>query len=457
VRDGRIAAAAPGAPVLDLGDDARLLPAFSDVHVHFPTWALSRREVWLDGAGSQDAVLARVRDAVAGAPRDRWVRGFGWVAEGWEPTRAALDAVTGDVPVALLAHDWHSLWVNSAALARAGGDLDRPGGIVERDAAGEPTGVLRETAAWAFRDTHALPGAAETLDAMRAALPTAAAAGVVAIHDKDGWVGALDLFRVLRDAGELTLRVWQSLPAARMDELAAAPERSAPPGARLRAGYVKAFMDGTLGSRTARLLDGSGTVVTSREDFADIVQRAAARDLPVAVHAIGDLAVREALDAFEATAGAWQPRGLRQRIEHAQCVHPDDRPRFAALGVTASVQPAMAVSDRELAKRVWADRIESAYPYAALHAAGARMAGGSDAPVEALDPLAGMRALGDAVDADTALAMWTTVPAWLAGEEGVRGRLEPGHAADLVVLDRDDRVVATMLDGAWIHGPFGER
>jgi predicted amidohydrolase YtcJ len=450
VRDGRIVASMEGR-VHDFGD-ARILPGFTDAHVHFPTWALSRREVRLQGAASLEEALARVRAAVDAAPRGRWVRGFGWSAQGWTPSRDALDAVSGEVPVALVSRDWHTLWVNSAALAHARGDLERPGGVVERDAGGEPTGVLRETAAWAFRDAHALPEHEELVEATRAALPEAAARGLVAIHDKDGAIGALDVFRELRDRGELTLRVWQSLPAERMDELAAAPERAEPPGARLRAGYVKAFMDGTLGSGTARLLDGSGVAVTSREDFAAIVSRAAGRGLPVAVHAIGDLAVREALDAFEATAPQWRPRGLRQRIEHAQCVHPADRPRFAALGVTASVQPVMAVTDRPLVERLWADRLESAFPYAALHAAGARLAGGSDAPVEALDPLAGMRAARESLDPATALAAWTSVPAWLAAEEAVRGRLAPGYAADLVIVDREDRVLATMLAGEWVHG-----
>jgi hypothetical protein len=395
-----------------------------------------------------------VRAATSQAGSGGFVRGLGWPAAGFAPTREALDAVSGDVAVALVSRDWHSLWLNSAALARAGGKLDRPGGIVERDARGEPTGVLRETSAWAFYDTYALPGRDQIVAAVRDALPALAAEGVVAVHDKDGAIGALDVFRALRDAGELTVRVWQSLPAEQMDELAAAPERAAAPGARLRAGYVKAFMDGTLGSGTARMIGGGGAVVTSGDAFAEIVTRAAAVDLPVAVHAIGDLAVREALDAFAATAAHWRPRGLRQRIEHAQCVHPDDRSRFASLGVTASVQPAMAISDRPLVERHWADRVESAFPIAALHRAGARLAGGSDAPVEALSPLAGIRAARESVDPDTALAAWTSVPAWLAGEEHVRGRLAPGLAADLVVLDRDERVVATMLDGEWVFGPF---
>jgi hypothetical protein len=185
--------------------------------------------------------------------------------------------------------------------------------------------------------------------------------------------------------------------------------------------------------------------------------------------------VRDALDAFEETAPLWRERGLRQRIEHAQCVAPEDLPRFARLGVTASVQPAMAATDRDLAEREWGERLAGAYAYGSLRRAGARLVGGSDAPVEALDPLDGIRAAvlrtrGDrepwrpeeALPAEAALAAWTTTPAWLAGEEDLRGRLAPGLAADLVVLDRDPlaseedlreaRVLATMLDGEWVHG-----
>jgi predicted amidohydrolase YtcJ len=480
VEDGRVAAlcdpadAPAGTRHVDLGGGC-VVPGFTDAHVHFPTWALTRREVQLDGAGSAEEVARRVAAAVEAAPPGRWVRGFGWAAEGWTPAREQLDAVSGDVPVALLSHDWHSLWLNSAALARAGGDLDTPGGVVERDPSGEPTGVLREASAWRFRDRFSRATLAELVEATRAELPEAAARGVTAIHDKDGMVGAQDVHRALRDEGALTLRVWQSLPAERLDELAALPERAAPPGALLRAGYAKAYMDGTLGSRTARLLDGSGVEVTSRAEFIDIVARAAALDVPVAVHAIGDRAVRDALDAFDDTAAQWRPRGLRHRIEHAQCVAAADFPRFAALDVTASVQPAMATTDRDLAERLWAGRLAGAYAYASLRRAGARLVGGSDAPVEALSPLDGIRAAvlrtaderppwrpQEALPAEAALAAWTRTPPWLAGEEHVRGRLAPGLAADLVVLDRDPlagddalrevRVVATMLAGRWVHG-----
>ena len=204
----------------------------------------------------------------------------------------------------------------------------------------------------------------------------------------------------------------------------------------------------------------------------EIVRRAAAAGFPVAVHAIGDRANREALDAFAATRADW--RGLRPRIEHAQCVHPVDVPRFAALGVAASVQYAHATSDRDVADRLWGERAAHAYPYRALLDAGALLAGGSDAPVEELDPLAGLRAAVRRTDGErppwrpeqaigptAALASFTTAPAWLAGEEELRGRLAPGLLADLVVLDRDPladldaRVLGTMLAGRWTLTPPG--
>jgi predicted amidohydrolase YtcJ len=420
--------AEPPGERIDL-DGRCVLPGFTDSHVHFPTWAITRRELQLHG--SADEVLVAVAGAVADVPAGRWLRGFGWSEHG---SRVQLDAVSGDVPVALLAHDWHSLWLNTAALARAAGDLERPGGEVDLEA-----GVLREEAAWAFRDRFTLPSHEELVEATRAALPVAAARGVTAIHCKDGLIGSREVYAEL--AGELPFRVWQSLPAARMDE---------------RPDYVKAYMDGTLGSRTARLLDGTGVEITSRSEFEAIVRAATARGIPVAVHAIGDLANREALDAFAAV-----PDAIRPRIEHAQCLHADDIPRFAQLGVTASIQPTMAVTDEAVAERLWADRLDGAYAYRSLHAAGARLALGSDAPVEELDPLLGVRDAvlrewrsHEALDVATALEAVTVTPAWLAGDADRRGRLRPGYLADLAILDRDPvddlanaRVVDTWLGG----------
>ena len=242
----------------------------------------------------------------------------------------------------------------------------------------------------------------------------------------------------------------------------------------IRIGYIKAFMDGTLGSGTARLLDGSGVQITRREELEDIVRRAARGGLPVAVHAIGDLANREALDAFEATREEWQPRGLRPRIEHAQLLAEEDVPRFAQLGVAASVQFSHAPSDRDIADRNWEGMTERAYAHRSLLDSGALLANGSDAPIEELDPLLGiqagiLRTLNErepwhpeqAVTVEEAFQATCVAPAWLAGDERRRGKLLPGYLADLVVVDRDPfecrpeelaeiDVVATMLGGRWI-------
>ena len=465
---------------IDLGGRC-VVPGFTDSHVHFPTWALAQRQVRLEGARSLEEALERVGEAAKSVGTGRWLRGLGWRSADWtppvEPTRQVLDRVTGDTPVALMAKDYHSLWLNSAALARADGDLAVRGGVVELDERGEPTGVLREESAWNFRDRYVQASEDEYLEAMRDGLRIASARGVTAVHDKDGWLGALHLWQLLAAEGALSLRVWQSLPHERLDELAALGLRSPFGDAALRVGYLKAFMDGTLGSQTARLLDGSGVEITSGAELAEIVRRAARAGWPVAVHAIGDLANREALDAFEATQGEWRPRGLRPRIEHAQLLAPEDVGRFGTLGVAASVQFSHAPSDRELAERFWGEKTAGAYAYRSLWEAGALLANGSDAPVEELDPLEGIRAgvlrtlderppwhPEQTLSVEQALVATTVNPAWLAGDERRRGKLLPGYLADLVVLNRDPlacapeeldevRVLATMLGGRWVHNP----
>jgi len=331
-----------------------VLPAFTDSHVHFPTWSLAQDDISLDGIGSLAEALDRVRTSRPG----RWVRGTGWRDAAWEapPTAAALDEVTGTTPAALWAKDYHSLWLNSAALALAGGDLEVEGGIVERDVDGNPTGVLREESAWRFRERYVVVTQDEWVKATRRGIRLAHSRGVGAIHDKDGWLGAPGIFQRLAADGALTLRVWQSVPHERIGELAALGVRSGIGDDFLRIGYLKCFMDGTLGSRTAWMLDGSGVRITSGEELAEIIRVGARAGWSVGVHAIGDRANREALDAFETTRGEWQPLGLRQRIEHAQCLSPEDVGRFAELGVSCSVQFSHAPSDRDLAERFWRDR-----------------------------------------------------------------------------------------------------
>jgi predicted amidohydrolase YtcJ len=460
----------PSPETIDLGGRC-VLPGFTDAHVHFPTWALARHDVRLHDAES----LAEALDRVRAAPRTgSWLRGQGWRDADWPdgpPTRQALDEVERDRPTMLISKDYHALWLNTRALELAGGDLEVEGGVVVRDESGEPTGVLYERAAWQFKERYAVVPEDEYVEAMREGVRVAASRGVTALHDKDGWLGAIGLWQRLEQQGSLPVRVWQSTPADRLADLRELGLRSGVGSPLLRLGYLKAFMDGTLGSQTAWMSDGSGVVITSSEELEEIVRAGAEAGWPVGVHAIGDAANRAALDAFERSREAWQPRGLRQRIEHAQCLDPEDVSRFGELGVAASVQFSHAPSDEALAKRYWADRLDRTYSFRSLLESGALLANGSDAPVEELEPWAGVVAAvldhwrdEQRLPLDQALHAVCVAPAWLSHDERVRGILLPGRYADLVVIDRDPfacepeelrevGVVATMLGGRWTHNP----
>ena len=225
-----------------------MLPGFTDSHVHFVAWALAQHEVRFEGTRTLDEAVERVRDAVGAVPHGGWLRGRGWRSGDWspsvEPTRQVLDAVTGDVPTALTARDGHSMWLNSAALAHADGDLRVDGGVVEVDERGEPTGVLREESAWLFREkfVEASYSEAEAMAAVREGLKLAASRGVTAIHaavtNEDRWIGGLPFFERLDAEDALTLRVWQWIPHQYAREVAQLGLRarfgSAPPTARLR-------------------------------------------------------------------------------------------------------------------------------------------------------------------------------------------------------------------------------
>jgi predicted amidohydrolase YtcJ len=460
----------PSPETVDLGGRC-VLPGFTDSHVHFPTWALARHDVSLHDCDS----LAEALDRVRSAPRTgSWLRGQGWRDADWPdgpPTRRALDEIEPERPAMLISKDYHALWLNSAALALAGGDLEVEGGVVVRDESGEPTGVLYEEAAWRFKARFVHTPDEEYVEAMRDGVKVAAARGATCLHDKDGWLGAIGLWQRLEDQGGLPLRVWQSTPAERLPQLREVGLRSGAGSPLLRLGYLKTFMDGTLGSQTAWMSDGSGVTITSGEDLEQIVREGAEAGWPVGVHAIGDAANKAALDAFERSQDAWEPRGLRQRIEHAQCLAPEDVGRFGELGIVCSVQFTHAPSDEQLAKRFWADRLDGTYSFRSLLESGAVLANGSDAPVEELEPWAGVVAAvldhwrdDQKLTLEQALHAICVAPTWLSHDERVRGTLVPGRYADLVVLDRDPfacepeelrevQVVATMLGGRWTHNP----
>jgi predicted amidohydrolase YtcJ len=455
-------------------DGRCVVPGFTDAHVHFLEWSLSLARLDLSRTRSRDEVLSAARSAAPGA--NGWLIGAGWRAAHWpagdpEPHREALDAACGDRPVLLWAHDHHTAWLSSAALALLPiGDAP----VVERDAAGAPTGVVRETAAWDAAAALPAPRESEIDEAVARALRAAHGRGVTGIHDFQREHGLAAWQRLHADR-RLSLRVWASLPAERLDEIIALGLRSGLGDEWLRIGPVKAFADGTLGSRTASMLEpfadsGRGQALLNADELRDLSGRSADAGLELAVHAIGDAANRAVLDALEATRERWAPRRLRPRIEHAQLLDPDDLGRFAALGVTASMQPSHAPSDRAGAESAWGARCAGAYALGSLAAGGAALCFGSDAPIEPLDPLAGVQAAlqrdpsdGPALSAEQACEAFWGGAAFAVHAEQRLGRLLPGYLADLCVLERNPmtcpadevgeiEVVATMVGGRWVNG-----
>jgi predicted amidohydrolase YtcJ len=454
-------------------DGRCVVPGFTDAHVHFLEWSLSLGRLDLSATRTHEEVLSAAAGAQPAA--NGWLMGAGWRSSRWpagdpQPHREALDAICGDRPVLLWAHDHHTVWLSSAALALLPiGEVP----VVERRD-GVPTGVLRETAAWDAAAAVPAPSDAEIDEAVVRGLRTAHARGVTGVHDFQREHGLAAWQRLHADR-RLSLRVWASLPAERLDEIIALGLRSGLGDEWLRIGPVKAFADGTLGSRTASMLEpfadaGRGEVLLSADELRELAGRSADAGLELSVHAIGDAANRTVLDALEATRQRWAPRRLRPRIEHAQLLHPDDLARFAALGVTASMQPSHAPSDRSVARLAWGERCAGAYALGSLTASGAALCFGSDAPIEPLDPLAGVQAAttrnwpqSEALSVELALDGFWSGAAYARQAERRLGRLLPGYAADLVVLERDPvtcppdeialiGVVATMAGGRWVHG-----
>jgi predicted amidohydrolase YtcJ len=440
----------------------RALAGLGDAHLHLEWLARSRRAVDLTGARTRREALGRVEQFAAGQAADAWISGSGWFNDLWAddptfPTRHELDSVTGGRPAVLTRKDGHSAWLNTAALSAAGFRRDIPdpaGGVVDRDSSGEPSGVVRETAStMAQRMVPEPPDDAFTSD-VAAVLRDLARLGLTTVHTMD----SARLFRALQrlhEAGRLPIRVVWNFPQAELGAAVAMGVRSGYGDERLRVWGVKSFLDGSLGSRTAEMLDGSGVPGIPQGELVELVRRCAAAELNVCLHAIGDAAVRRALDALQPFGGAW--RLWRPRIEHAQCVHRDDVPRFAANGVIASMQPLHAVSDRETVETLWPGRVEASYAWGALARAGAVLAFGSDAPVESAAPLLGIDAATTwrrrsgwypelALSRPAALRAYSHGVAYAAGMERLTGRLRQGLQCDLTVLD-GSRVVATVVGG----------
>ena len=492
-RAGRVAAIGRAADLRRDHPDAEpvdlkgglMTPGWHDSHVHFTWWAIQMGQVDLRDEPTLEAALARIETYAQHLPAGSWILGGRFDKNRWGrwPTAAELDRATAGRPAALRSRDGHARWLNTAALRAAGIDASTAvpaGGGIERDGAGTPTGILKENANQLADRVVPPPSGDELFAAVERGQREAHRRGITAIEDLEHGA-AFDAFQRRRDLDQLRIRVAMGIPHANLDHALALGLRTGLGDEWLRVGHLKIFTDGALGSQTAALeepYEGSGDrglLTIEPEQLNADVARAAEGGIAVAIHAIGDRAVRVALDAVAPTRAS-QP-GLRQRIEHVQLLRREDIARFGALDVIASMQPIHATSDRDLADRYWGpDRVTRAYPWRTLLDRGARLAFGSDAPVEPIDPLLGIHAAvarqrpGDAdrwhpeeaLTLDEAIAGYTSGAAYAMGAERDRGTLSVGMRCDATVLERDlaaiplgewpgQKITATVMGGEVVY------
>ena len=439
-----------------------VLPGFVDSHAHLFGLGLRLRSVSLHNATSAQDCGAR---CASGQPQGGWVRAMGWNQELWDeavfPTRQILDEAVGDTPVIARRVDGHALWVNTAALRLAGitaATADPDGGRILRDASGEPTGILIDHAMDLVERLVPALSDDDMQEAFRAAADHCASKGITEVHDMDVAPQWLAPLRALAERGALATRV-QAYVGGQHDQWI--DEGLLPAGGEfLRLHGVKLFADGALGSRGASLLSPyaddpstSGLQLLTSQRIVNAGRAVIdAGWWALAVHAIGDAAVREVLDAFAIIRDLPGGDQLTLRLEHAQHVHPDDVQRFTALRVNAMVQPTHCTSDARMAEqRLGAERLPWAYRWRSLLDAGCALAGSSDFPIEPADPIAGIDAFCRRVPNGMTLA-WqpqerisreeaiNAFTAWghrVAEVDGRRGRIAVGYDADLVVVDRD--------------------
>lgn len=486
-----------GATVVNL-DGKTVLPGLIDAHLHWEAQACALRSVNVFEAPSKAQALERVRERVAQTAAGEWITGQGWAQDLWSdrafPGKADLDAVAPNNPVYLSAKSGHAGWANSAALATAGitdATPDPEGGQIARDASGEVTGILLETAMELVEECLPPLTGDQLADMMLDAQALAHRSGLTMIHDFDD-PSCLVALQILRERGQLGLRVVKQVNQSWLNAALESGIRRNFGDDWLHIGALKLFADGALGPKTALMFepyegepDNYGMPVVDKEEMVEYVSRASACGLPSSVHAIGDKAVHVVLDVFERVRAEEAARGepvssRRHRIEHVQIIHPLDAGRLAELDVIASMQPIHATSDMATADRYWGERNAYAYNPRLQLGQGARIAFGSDAPVEPFDPLLGIHAavtrqrMGQPVGGwypDAKISLHETLlgftrgPAYAAEMENRLGMLREGYLADLIVLDRDIyqvepdeipdlTVQGTMVNGVWRFRDF---
>jgi len=520
VRGKRIVAVGADAEIARLaGPDTRtvdlegrfVMPAFHDAHVHPVSAGVELGQCNLNDLTTAEATLDAVRRCATEQSARAWLVGGGWLLTTFppgQPSKEDLDAIMGNKPAALSSSDGHSMWVNSAALAAAGitrATKDPEAGRIDRDARGEPTGLLRESATDLVSKVLP-PTTPEEYDAgLLRALEQMNRVGIVSFQEASAREPMVAAYRSIARQGKLTARAHLSLYAdpaqdeTQVDRFVRIREETTEPGVSART--VKIFVDGVIEAATAYLVEPylplKGEPATTANprglpNFTDerltaLVTRLDREGFQTHMHAIGDGAIRQGLDAIAAAQRANGPRDRRPHIAHIQLFHPDDVARFKELGVVANMQPLWAYADsfiRDLTEpRLGPERSKWLYPFGSLQRAGAMLAGGSDWSVTSVNPLDAIQVAvtrkaleapadapawlpGERLDLATALAAYTRGGAYVTFEEEDSGSLEVGKLADIIVLDKNPfeipeeeihtaRVVWTLFEGKQVYRDEG--
>ncbi len=482
-----------GTKVVNL-NGATVIPGLVDSHCHLYGLGKSLAQIDLMGTESLERILDLVETGATKFATDAWIEGRGWDQNDWEikeyPHRRLLDGIIPDRPVLLRRIDGHAAWANSEALRLAGITAETPdpeGGEIIRDDQGEPTGILIDNAVDLIVEVIPEVGAEETRRRIKMAVDHCVSHGLTGVHEAGvSWERA-QIYRDMVANGELDLRLYamyDDLPATLDKALAAGPLFTGDGMLTIRA--IKLYSDGALGSRGALLLADytdqpghRGLPVSSAEHMRDIMRKGGRAGFQIGTHAIGDAANRLVLDLYEEVLGELNLEDARWRVEHAQILAPEDIPRFGRLGVIAAMQPVHCTSDMDWAdERLGAGRLVGCYAWRSLLDSGARLCYGTDFPVDKVDPLAGLYAaitrthadgtpIGgwqpqEAVDAATALELYTAGGAWAGFQEKEWGRVATGYRADLTVLDGNPvtckpadllkmKVMMTIVEGRIVY------
>jgi len=470
------------------GDGKTLLPGLTDAHAHVLGLGLMKTSLDLMASVSVDDAVAKIDAYASNNVGARWILGRGWNQVIWPvqafPTAAHIDAVVSDRPVWLRRIDGHAGWANSLALELAGIDDDTPdpiGGKIIRDDNGHATGVLIDMAMSMVGNLVPEIDKDETEAAIKAAVSALLAEGITGVHDAGINLMTAEVYLSMADNGQLDMRIYAMIGGAG-DVLDTIGEPIRAYGEdRLEIASVKIYSDGALGSRGAAMIEpysddaeNRGLPFWTQTELDEQVIKANTMGFQVGIHAIGDLGNRLALNSFEKSQGG-KPSPLRNRIEHAQIIAMDDIPRFAALGVIASMQATHATSDKNMAEdRIGSDRLQGGYAWRRLLDSGAILANGSDFPVELSNPFHGLYAAvtrqgrdgepdggwfaDQALSRAEALHSFTLAAAFAANQETRLGSLEPGKWADFIIIDRDyfevpsSEIDDIMVLQTWVGG-----